>query len=77
MLSQPYAVSYKPLALQYFRQEPSRVRLGHFGDLFRSAFGNDMSAGLAAFRAEIDDPVGRFDHIEIVVYDDERIAGIN
>ncbi len=53
------------------------MRLGHLGDLFRSSFGDNLASGLAAFRTEIDNPVGRFDDIEIVLNDDERIAGIH
>ena len=32
---------------------------------------------LAAFGAEVDDPVGRLDHVEIVLDDDHRVAEID
>ena len=34
------------------------------------------AAAAAAFRAEIENPVGAFNHLEIVLDDDERIAGV-
>src|SRR5689334_11509938 len=36
---------------------------------------HDFAARIAAFRAQIDNPVRRPDHIEVVLDDDERIAG--
>ena len=41
---------------------------------FRRAFGNDLAAAFAAFRAKIDDPVGGLDHIQVMLDHDHRIA---
>ena len=41
------------------------------GDLFRGAGGDDASAVFTAFGTQIDDVVGRFDHVE-VVFDDQH-----
>ena len=47
------------------------------GDFFRRAGGDDFAAALAAFGAEIDDPIGGFHHVEIVLDDDHRVAQID
>ena len=46
------------------------------GDHFRWACGENLTAAAAAFRPEIDDPVGGSDHIEVVFDDDYRVAVI-
>ena len=38
---------------------------------------DDAAAGRAGFRAEVDDPVRRLDHVEIVLDDDHRVAEID
>ena len=43
--------------------------------VFRSAFGHDQAAALAAFGAEVDEPVGRSDDVEVVLDDHQRVAG--
>ena len=53
-----------------------RVAFGDVDDFFRRAFGNNFSATRAAFRAEVNDPVRRLNHVEIVLDDDERVAGV-
>ena len=58
------------------RQRLSGVRLLHTGDLFGSALGDKRAAVFSAFRAEIDDPVGVTDYVEIVLDDDDRVAEI-
>ena len=51
-------------------------RLG--GDhVFRRALDDDAAALIAGFGAEVDDPVGRLDHVEIVLDDDDRVAQID
>src|ERR1051325_5994842 len=47
------------------------------GDLFGCAGRHNFSAALAGFRAEIDHPVGAFDHVEVVLDDEQRMAGID
>jgi len=46
------------------------------GDEFGRALGHDLPAALAAFGAEIDDVVGGFDDVELVLDDDERVARV-
>src|SRR5579883_2494410 len=50
------------------------IGLGIARDLLGSAGGHERSALCAAFRAEIDDPIGGFDYVEIVFDDDKRSA---
>ena len=45
------------------------------GYLFGCAGGDDFAALVAAFGAEVDEPVGGFDDVEIVFDDQKRGAG--
>ena len=57
--------------LRVFRQQPGEnlagVRAADSGDLFGRAAGDDLAADGAAFGAEVDDPVDRLDHVQIVL----------
>ena len=53
------------------------MALGTGGDLFGSAFGNDLASLVAGVGAEIDDPIGGFNHVEIVLDDNDGMAGID
>src|ERR1700754_2530346 len=50
------------------------MRLYCLCDRLRRSLRDDASAAVAALRAEIDDPVSGFDHIEIVFDDDNRVS---
>jgi len=54
---------------QYTSEGLAGVGLFGAGDLFGRALRDDAAAAFAAFRAEIDDPVGLFDDVEIVLDD--------
>ena len=41
------------------------------------ALGDDLAAARAALRPEVDDPVGRLDDVEVVLDDDDRVAGLD
>ena len=41
------------------------------GDLFGGSGGYDFAAGVAAFGAHVDDPVGGLDDVEVVLDDEE------
>ena len=43
----------------------------------RRTLRDDAAAAVAALRAQVDDPVGFGDHVEIVLDDDHRVAGID
>ena len=44
------------------------------GDLLGRPLGDDPAAAGAALGAEVDDPVGRLDHVEVVLDHDDRVA---
>ena len=67
-------MSRVPAPLQHRSQIPARVRRLHARDLLRGAGRHHVAAARAAFRAEIDGPIGRFDHIQVVLDDDEASA---
>ena len=50
---------------------------GRRRDVLRRARDDDLAAARAALRAEIDDPVGRLDHVEVVLDHDHRVAVID
>ena len=47
------------------------------GDIFGRAGDDDLSAVLARLGADVDDPVGRFDHVQIMFDHDDGIAEID
>ena len=47
------------------------------GDVFGGAGGYDLTAAAAAFGAHVDDPVGGFDDVEIVLDDKEGAAAFD
>ena len=58
-----------------FAQRPASVRSRVPHHLRRRAGADDLAAGVAAFRAEVDHPVAGGDHVEVVFDHDQRIAG--
>ena len=46
------------------------------GDLLGGALGDDAAAAFAAFGAEVDDPVGLLDDVEMVLDDEDGVAEI-
>src|SRR5688500_5901229 len=50
------------------------VGAGSLRNLFGCADGNDAAALFAPFGSEVDDPVGRLDHVEIVLDHEQAVA---
>ena len=48
-----------------------------FGDLFGRALGDELAAVFAGFGAEVEDPVGGFDDFEVMLDDQQGVAGID
>ncbi len=61
-------------SVEGFRDGLSCVALADLGHVLGRSLGNDASASLAAFWSQVDKPVGRLDHVEIVLDDDDGVA---
>jgi hypothetical protein len=46
-------------------------------NVFWRALRHDLAAIIAGFRAEIDDPIGALDDVEVVLDDEHGVAGID
>src|SRR5262249_25284067 len=57
-------------------QKSSGVRRLDIRNLFRRPDRNDPPALIAAFRPEVNDPVGGLDHVQVVFYYDQRGSGV-
>ena len=51
------------------------VGCGVRGDVSRRAGDDQIAAARTALRAEIDHPVGGADHVQVVLDDEQRVAG--
>src|SRR6478735_12755618 len=58
------------LALQHRLQELPGVAPLHLDHILGRALGDDLAAAVAAFGAEVDQPVGGLDDFEVVLDDD-------
>ena len=59
------------------REDLARVRVDIASDFFRRAAGDDSAASFAAVGADVDDPIGGLRHVEIVLDDEHRVAGVD
>src|SRR5436309_12256503 len=66
--------SCAPAIRQNGYQILSGITLGLARHVFRGSLRDNAPARLAAFRAEINDPVRGFDDIEVVLDDEQRVA---
>ena len=57
-------------------QKPPCITLHALCDFFRRALGNYFPASFASFGAQVYDPVCCFYNIKIVLYDNNRVAGV-
>ena len=64
-------------ALQDALEVLASIRLGLARHVFGRAFGDDFTAGIAAFGAEVDDPVGGLDDVQVVFDDDDSVARVD
>ena len=58
------------------RRYMARVAVGHPGDFFRRAFGDNPAAPCPAFRPQVDHPIGGFYNVQIVFDDEQCVAGV-
>ena len=68
------ALARPPRLRQHRLEERARVAPLHLDHVLGRAGGDDLAAAVAAFGAEVDDPVGGLDDVEIVLDDDDRVA---
>src|SRR5262249_33983767 len=59
------------------RQKPAGGRLLARRDLLGSAAGDQLATVVAPFRAEVDDVIGRLDHVQVMLDHDDRVAVFN
>src|SRR4029077_7140221 len=62
---------------QNLRQKLSGMRVLGLRDLFRRSGGDDFAAHITSFWAEIDDPIGALNHLQIVLDHYERMPAIH
>ena len=62
---------------QHGGQRLARERCGAAGHLLRRAGRDYVSAGLAPFRSQINDPVSRLDHVQVVLHHQHRVARLH
>ena len=60
--------------IEHLAQRLAGVALRDLGHGLGRALGDDPAAAGAAFGPEVDDPVGRLDHVEVVLDHDHRVA---
>ena len=64
-------------APQNVREKLSGVRIFGCRNLFGRSGGDDFTARITSFRAEIDDPIGALNHLQIVLDHHERMPAIH
>ena len=65
-----------PRAIQQRGQRLACVGLLRARNFFGRSLRHDAAAPLAAFRPQIDDPIGLFHHVEVVLDNDNRVAEV-
>ncbi len=63
--------------LQRFAQRASGVRGAHAHDAGRRTDADHGAARLASLGAQVDDPIGRAHHVQVVFDDQQRVAGLD
>ena len=49
----------------------------HVGEVAGGTDGDDLSAAVASAGAEVDEPVGALDEVEVVLDEDDGVAGVD
>ena len=70
-------LSTRPAFCRQRLQVLAGVGVGHLGYLLRGAFGYYVASLLACSGTQVYDPVGVLDHVQVVLYQDYRIARIH
>lgn len=64
------------VALEDLSKESASVTGADFSELTRCTRRNDFAPFTASLRAQIDNPIGTFDDVQIVFDDDQGVSGI-
>src|SRR5262245_48947803 len=64
------------VSVQHRPQRLPRIGLLILRHGFRRTFGDDLSAAFAAFGPEVDHPIGRFNHVQIVLDNDHGVTQV-
>ena len=62
---------------QQWPEVAAGVRGGRGRDDLRRALDHEPAAGVSSLRAEVDDPIGSLDHVEVVLDDQDGMAGVD
>ena len=62
------------MSVEQWAEDVAGVGAAHAGDFFGGAGRDDAAAVFAAFRAKVDDVVGAFDDVEVVLDDQHRVS---
>lgn len=62
--------------MQYLFKEGARVAVFAGSDGLRGALGDDRTTAVTALGAEVDDMVGDFDYVKVMLYDNNRVAAV-
>src|SRR5450759_3547808 len=73
----PRRRQYRLSSGAHLLEKRPRIRRLHFHDLLGRAGGDDQASGGAALRAEVDNPVGRLDDVEVVLDHQHRVAAVH
>ena len=65
-----------PFSQQGLEQAAS-MGLRHQGDFLGCAGGYDLASPLSTFGAEVDDEIGGFDYVQIMLYHQDRVARLH
>src|SRR5690242_2822756 len=62
---------------EHVLQELARIAVGVRRNVLGGTYGNDLPASITAFWAQIDHPVGGFDHVQVVLDHHNGVARIH
>ena len=65
------------MLIQFFLNYRCGERVVAFHKIFWSAFEDEVAAFVAAFRAEVDNPVGSLDDVGVVLYHEQCVPVVN
>lgn len=77
LASWAYRVAHSFRLLKFSLQDPGRVAFAGLDYGFGRALAHEVAAATSAFGSEVDEIVGCFHHVGIVLHDDYGVAALN